>query len=1019
MKCDKVKPACGGCIKNGVPHLCEYIEPAWSGNSDGAKSGGTISKGNDKLAEEVEKLKAQKERTINEQRKEIEDLKRKLAVSQQLSPKGDNSGRDQHITILAKLNILNAKATMEVSNDVSYTVECTSLDKREKYFDIYSWLNIIKLDPHLTALWYKITNLQKIYHLYKMNMMNSSASGDLNSLGTTSWAKRGSNQINEVDFTHSLVPAGKAQIGHLKCPVVECDINFITERPSTPIPIKVEGSSAIKLQSHSEPKYEKFIQEYEEISYHSRILFKKIQNVWNSTLNLLRGNEMMNFDQLQYLLDFYFNNKVYNTESRKTLCFFKSEISNIVKKNGDSVSLNFEIGMSQSDKDKYFKLSIKGVYLCMLSLILEESLDIIRMEADLDITKGHLEGFQSLFPMELLYLGLGYKSNNVLLVTLQYLLHISEEKILDRKMSNSLSFVAACTTFLNRGVVNYMKQNIPLDCNMEFQSIFIQVMSCIFSKESHLKIWRNPQDILLTNAQSKQRVEDFRLCICYLWSDLIRLVNLVTLNTTPLVTKPEKIDNLIYEFYEKAVRNEVYNDHMNFIEHCSSTEAKELMTTFKKDYLISRIYYNLKSGVSNPNGLNRMLISDMIDECKSWKNDLSNQTKSRILETKCVLYGLYFHLSYILILQDEEDHGTNFAKVYPEFLNEFCDFIHLINSIIENENRNINLQYLLLLVTEALTRIIHFVVGLLLRFSNNNELNNTTVLLNLISIVDSKLVNDRDNKSKDLSLILNDIIVKIVNRTIDSLTNHHLINKKKILKLSKLWNFYLTFIKNSHKMDALDYANIHVNIPGFKIQTMSKCPVGPKLNLKKCPFDHGNTTPKDTKYARCPISHITTPMENEDIKPTLVDPGKCPVVHTSGPASPNQKKRKCPFDENTKSHDTPTNGNSTMNRNFQAHDNVDSNEETIPFTDSSATQIPVSTADNNLIRNISNPIGPIESEMMASQIPKSNYANTEVPDFGVNWQEFTDFDFEFLQNELMFKQMQQDNMATSLEDLFR
>lgn len=30
VKCDKKKPQCTNCIKNGVAHLCHYLEPSWA-----------------------------------------------------------------------------------------------------------------------------------------------------------------------------------------------------------------------------------------------------------------------------------------------------------------------------------------------------------------------------------------------------------------------------------------------------------------------------------------------------------------------------------------------------------------------------------------------------------------------------------------------------------------------------------------------------------------------------------------------------------------------------------------------------------------------------------------------------------------------------------------------------------------------------------------------------------------------------------------------------------------------------
>ncbi|CUM46264.1 uncharacterized protein AC631_00077 [Debaryomyces fabryi] len=1067
VKCDKVKPACGGCIKNGVPHLCEYVEPAWTNNAKATNPQVNNNKSNDQIGQpEKTKKQIQKDKLINEQRKEIEELKRQLSVSQQLHPKAQrNDNQELRVSILEKLNVnnLSSKSTIDISNDKSYTVKRQVQKSKSTYIDTYSWVSIIKLDPHLTTLWYKITNLQKIYHLYKMNLLNSQTKNDVldnTSSTTNAVSKKSSYKINEIDFTHSLVPGPKAPNSYLKCPVVECDFNFMFEASPTLISTTTPGSTTKSdvtespdkgCPYHKDLEHMSAIDRHNELSGDSKIFLKKIQNIWNSTLMLLRGNETMNYFQMNFLIDYYFNESKFTTESRNLLSFYREEIQSIIKKNGDTFSLNFAHDQSRSDEDRYFNLILKGLYLCMLSLIVEESLEIIRLEADIGDFNSVSPEFRSLFPSEVLYLGLGYKANNILLIVQEYLLHVSNDVIFKDKMSDSLIYILCCTTFLNREVVNYKRQNTDSNSKFRFQTIFIQLLSNIFGKRGYLEVWKNPQEISLRCNESEQKLREFRLSMCYLWSDLVRLVNLATFSLSHLISHPEKITDLVLKFYDKVEGCDRHKNHIIYIGDHGSVQDKKLVSTLSINYLISKIYCNLRYGIVSFGEvrLTTSMLYKMIENCTSWKADdnLYNNTRIRSLETRCILHYSSLHLSYIIFLQEEEKgHKSNLNKLYCDFFIQFCEFILFVEVIIKNEPGNSgsqHSQHLLLLVTELLTRTIHFIIGLLLRLGNIDELNSASMLpKKLLSIFDSKLLGGtmETDDEDEVYKALHNRLVNVINQEIISLLDSYITGKEKAIKLSKLWNFYLTFIKNSHKMSSLDYATIHSNIPLFKnmkSQNMALCPVVPGQSntdrSQKCPVKHEiATTGNKSGDSKCPISHITTPM-NEDANPITTAPDKCPIDHKSLIDSQHSKKRKFPLD-----HPSPQIGGILPNGYNTVESNIRSStqklkcpvrgspkENYLPVSNlsnpSSLGFDPIST--NNVIPdNMPNPMNAVDNVMVPGLL-KSEDSNMEIPSFGVNWQEFNDFDFEFLQNELMFKQVQdlQDNNFSnpSIEDLFR
>lgn len=1062
VKCDKAKPACGGCVKNGVPHLCEYVEPAWSNNNGATKlNANSKSKSYIGQPENSKKQQIQKDKLINEQRKEIEELKRKLIASQQQYLKGQTSDDlELKVTILEKLNVNNAssKSTIDINNDKSYTVKRQSQMHKQAYVDIYAWISIVKLDPHLTTLWYKITNLQKVYHLYKMNLINSKAKKELDISPSilNPVSKKTSYKINEIDFTHSLVPGAKTSNNYLKCPVVECDFNFMFEPSPTPVSTTTPASTTKSDETespdkacpfHKDSEHISFIDRHSELSADSMNFLKKIQNIWNSILGLLRGNETMNYVQMNFLIDFYFHERKCTTESRSLLYFYKTEIQAIVRQDNGIFSLNFAEDQSRSDEDRYFNLILKGLYLCMLSLIIEESLEIIRLEADMGDINSISHEFRSLFPSEVLYLGLGYKANNILLIVQEYLLHVSNDKIFNEKISESLIYILCCTAFLNREVANYKKQGASSDSKSRFQTIFTQLLSNIFSKRGYLEVWKNPEDIGLTHNESEQRLRELRLGMCYLWSDLIRLVNLATFNITDLISHPKSILDLIFKFYDKIEECDKYNNHIIFIGDHGSVEDKELITTLSVNYLISRIYYNLRYGIVNVDEVklttNKLL--KMIEICRPWKlaDSLHNSTTIRNLETRCIFHYLSLHLSYIIILQNEEEggHDARLNKLYCDFFVHFCEFMLFVEVAMKNEPRNSGSQHILLLVTELLTRAIHFIIGLLLRLGNTDELSTTPVLINkLISIIDNSLVvaEVKTGDQEEVYQALHERIVNVINQTITSLIDNYLTGKEKAIKLSKFWHFYLTFIKNSPKMSSIDYATVHANIPMFKgmnSQNMTQCPVipGQTGGAQKCPVKHEiSTMDYKSEFSKCPISQITTPMD-DDVNSNPSNPGKCPIDHKALTEPQQSKKRKFPLNHASRQlMGVLPNGYNTVESNIRTSAQKlkcpvrgPPKESYLPATNSNNSHIhgfDPATTNNGIIDNMSNSMNTVDDVMVPGML-KSEESNLEIPNFGVNWQEFNDFDFEFLQNELMFKQVQdiEDNSFNnpSIEDLFR
>lgn len=153
-----------------------------------------------------------------------------------------------------------------------------------------------------------------------------------------------------------------------------------------------------------------------------------------------------------------------------------------------------------------------------------------------------------------------------------------------------------------------------------------------------------------------------------------------------------------------------------------------------------------------------------------------------------------------------------------------------------------------------------------------------------------------------------------------------LINKERLTKLIKLWKFYITLSKD------LNYSKLHAGLPSFNNGNASACPVladgdaqsavaaasCPVQNTGKvnaaasgCPVMHNKgstasvlsdlmTSPTSQSVKRevskCPISLITTPMNDEEIKVSQLPPPLQAASHKS----PQQQQLQSPMNKKMK-----------------------------------------------------------------------------------------------------------------------
>lgn len=1019
VKCDKGKPACGGCVRNGVGHLCQYINPPWidkdvsgEGSSPLSSCHSLLSPVKIETTSEYKQLKAQNEKTISNQKKEIENLKRQLQVLQQLSPRNSQSpngeGQDESALYLAKeITILSKLSPFAVFPRVPMEIlsEYTVLNSRVLSFlvclDIYSWVNTIKLDPQLTTLWFKITNLQKMYHMYKINKLkNDSTAKKLASVPL----KKTSSKINEIDFTcsflssdsqtveHQAVPLASSTSNSHKCPVIECDFNFMGDeaQSQTPSPKKNLTSSTFTPIAQNQDDSEKLQCPMIKSDIHnkSKSLQQKLQNLWESILNLTRGSTL-NYRQLVFLLDFYFKSEIF--ESKTLLLFYKTDILNVIQKGLDGeLILNLPKGL---DEDIYYQLKISGIYVSMIAIIVEETLTYLRNVLKCEVVDEITQNFNVVFPQEYTYLGLGAKQTNILYI-IEDFLTCDDENI------NLVSFVALYITVLNKIIYEYKKPGgLIVDPKTLFTKLFSKFIENILSSNTDMEIWKDPELIEFQSYQRK-RAKHLKLHFSLLWTEVIRICNLVSFSFVPIIKQSSELDHLMQKMYAKIAIIDLLQCHLKYL---TSVGESNLIIALHVHYLIASITSSFHYGILNI-GIPKLTVSNLdslVKQCSTWLQDsgLEGIIEIKRMEVVYMLSYLRLFMIYILLLQGEElnDEGLLEMFVFPGIVSRLSQFVEIL------KNGNHQSQYIYLALIELFTRSIQIAIGLLLRVKNQSG------FLKL----HQSLLEDQINKiTKDVSSTLKFLQTVIVN------------NKEKLIKLSKLWKFYLTFVNNSNSKQ-VNYAALHKGVPEFS--QPKSCPVIHDSDVKSTAMTSSSSSSVSIKSegAKCPISHITTLMnENEEstrlqevgsnvILPPIVSYGNSLVENGvssngSGSGVSNQKRRKCPFDHTA-----------MMKRKSIYNNPIESNmREYRSYTPSPlGSSIPITTPmmrqhqqdnDEEMLKPVPLYTPPSNQQIDSAASATSSPSLFAFDDLDV-FKEFNDFDLDFLHNEHLLNHIENNN----------
>ena len=900
VKCNKERP-CAGCVKNNVAHLCVYVEPVWAESLsfmavDGLASSDALQK--PQAAASLPSAEA----TISKQAAELKCLRAQLAhlsagkpggaptleavkrlavapiVVQDLQQRLWQTLQRNHtvISVLTRLNPSRDKKSAPVVFGDNYfelsnfgNMSAPKNAAQPSPLGLYSWLNIIRLDAQLSGLWYKITSLQKSYYLYKQSLLKQSSHSAASATSGNS--------------------SDSPTCSHRTCPVVACEFNTMLEESEILARREPSRSASPPSTKSSGPVFD---------GSAAIEMLEQLQKMWRKVKNHAAVARPLNFAQLDFLVQLYFNKvgscpykqacQASDVESRNLLQPFERHIRNTFHCVDDELCLNVGVLASDVLDDHMLKaIKTKAVYVSMLSIVVDEAIEcVVSRSALSDDTAAT---FQSVFGADFFH----PKNSSLALPMAENVEILQRISLRDGGMvSTLLAYLSLLVAMLNCLLNRYDR----LEYSLEIRDAFTQVFEILFESigtDLHcLELWCDPAQICY-DSDTQDEVSKIRLLFCQLWSDIVRIVNLATLNFMPVLKQSRHLDAQVLLLLRTIVQAEQANTHVRFLDSLAAQSLNDRicnpLNALQVGYLISRATFVLLNGVYGNRVQSRVTISELavlVSQLSGWVDKISHTTLSpaKYFELRLMLQVVELMLLAVIVYQGEELGDTELlSNVIPVLFSKCLDINKFLQGSCGQFAKTRHASPVLVIIAEALARISHLIAGLLIRFSAEKNVRKGAPAKDApaVLVYEPKLgaaswitisAETKDNliRETDSTMVLLD-----KNATIDDMA-----------KNTKIWRFYSTFIRTSHRINSESYAKLHAE--AFKSQKLlSMCPVMPRFKypvsatrtgVGACPVLHGGLAGsmdfRDAKSVTPPLTHFLSPGGLEPAKTWLR-----PVTH--------------------------------------------------------------------------------------------------------------------------------------------
>lgn len=1085
VKCDKLRP-CSGCVKNNVGHLCVYVEPVWANNLAEIAAAEAPAVNNER-PKDLE-YNSGLETTIAKQESELKCLRAQLAQlrSQKTSvpeptsftldsqglPRPPNFSLNECpnaaptmlsplglqlwlslqlnttvVSVLTKIHPFRSRnnSPTVVINDLygmknfADTIEHNNKNPPPSPLSLYSWLNIIRLDPQLTALWYKITNLQKSYHQYKNSLQKQ--------LPTDS---------RFVNLSYSANSDSSCK--HHTCPVVACEFNTMLEESDIRVP--KEGTKSESPPARITLPGMRPLREEDEDAVDMLTL---LQTMWSKVKQPSLMSSPLIYSQLDFLVRLYFNKTEScpykqailsnDVESRNLLQSFELQIRNLFKRDKEEINLNVGVFASNiSDDQMLISLRVKVVYMSMLCIIVEEATESLRSQNAM--SKQYKHSFSNMFPPSFFSSSNDSSKLSALAEIIELIKRIGKARTCKNDLQNLLAFLSLVMATLNCLLQHYGKEDLPLNLSESFTTVFQILLDGIEADEGNLQLWCDPSQILFEGGNgTDEETLELRILFCQLWSDLVRIINKISLNFTSILKHTKKLDRQVYDILKAINQAERENVHIKYLDSVfpkiSSESSRGLPNTLKVGYLISKSSYRLLNAIHGNPTTSQVSISEvssLLSQISVWVEDisLSMLPLDKYFELRLMLQYLELFFMTVLIHQGEEIGDVELvSKLIPTALSKCLDINKFLQGSCVQFGKTLNPTTILAIIAEALGRMSHLVAGLLIRFRAENQGKNTQMPEKQPGVL---YYGTKSNTQTKITITVDakDNLIDDTDKTIFLLEKHAPIDI--VIKKTKIWKFYTTFIRNSHKMNSESYAKLHSEaLQSGKF--LNVCPVMPSSNYTVsatrtetggCPVAHDgisgllelrdsrNGTPSISKIIssnrpesagakRCPVTHADSNLILSNM-PSRIGLDAYPSIPSAfgKPLSNFLNQRTVRSSSGSSSNDT---GNESTSQKRRHSDMLDSRGRVNRFDESNQ--------DNNFSAGNSRCAPPLcandgstfaSSQRLSMPLPLTPAGKKLEQLDVIDWDSLPDFNFDFIGDESLMFQVNNGDISNLLSD---
>lgn len=937
VRCDKSRP-CAGCVSNNVGHLCVYVEPEWV-QTPGQTA--ELQARLDAQADELERVRAQAAEL--EAQLAAKDLKPAFgpARSSHGSAASDADHPPRHsvppgdqFTALTVLRLPQSKK--RIDNDGFYTMHGFHVTPRPYGADMYSWPAVVRADPHLTALWRRILSLQRSYHRYKTLLKQPAACGHhrcpvvacelLVALEKTPSTLSAEPQPGTAKPASKAPPAAHPEsavdvltaLRRFWAEITACGWNteqlsagqlaFLVEHYFAPAAHGPEPPPLLGL--FKSDLLALFLQD----GANARLDVGPIapQLLDSAVVHFLEGKTVF-LAMLALVVDEALDalHGAPDPETRRRFqAMFPLELAPAPSKGSDLLYL---VVSHTQYLLKAPNTSWKSL-LAFLALVVAVLNRLTALYDSDDTQMNVTEAFLDIMEPFL-----------VLMKDFSFSLRTAADPVKAESPDPGIENTYLLPPQLPDGAKCPVGFGAGAEPLRPLRDPEPKPRKCPFDHGMDAK---TPQPAVPDPLPAEPLLLDLAtsLCLSRIFSDTFRLVNFATFAVVPLKML-DHLKALLDSFLAKAVATNAHAD----VQQLAKTQLHlpELATELQVQTVMARASVLLKQCVHGDAVPALSELNALMIEARLLGDDmgLTRLRMVRYFEARAALFYMELFLGLLVLLQHEANSDRDAAQsLFPPLLMRCVDFNKFMQSSILQFSKGPSPAYALAATGEFVARVSHLAVALLIRMKPPKPTHSPapgvpdgpftpSFHFNMPPMPPSALLAMSARGSTppimaganlpptpecltylmgpvEVPVSVKEDVIREMDRTVQLLES--VSSKEALQHRTKIWKFYMTFVRNSHKSGQLSYAGLDMEALGVRM--MDKCPImghqtSAARNEAMCPFSKmPGRTPGDTKVGRCPVE------TKAGRGPSEAKVGRCPAGEAKVGRCPSEAKvGRCPM----------------------------------------------------------------------------------------------------------------------------